>query len=421
MDPIAQIQRLGWEWLPNGLTDNEGAAMGTGAGVVITVQISGRKMRAFVPLSRVWVTFDQELQGVGCVGSAWVGEPFSCVGFFGFVKKAASSLGKVASAVVPKAITRAASSVISTAKNYAGAAYNAATRVPGLGTIVKAGGTLATLPARAAQQLIAGKRIDQIAADQFKTALGSARALAPYVQTVVSMVPGIGSGVSAGIGGALALAQGKPIDQALIEATRAAIPGGPLAQSAFSVATDVMAGRPIDQVALNAIPMDPTAKAALMRGLGAARELANGRPVDQVVIDNAVRSLPPAVQKAVQVGVAMGHARNLQGAAGAAVQGASQLAGDYARGVTAAQDFARGVRSPAVVAAMQRAAASRGALTSIVQHAAHGNPQAGRIVNALSMMRRPGGMFGGLVQRLAPAAMPRPPMLPAFGRFPRFA
>lgn len=416
MDPIAQIQRLGWEW------STDGAGTGLGPGVIVSVKISGRTLRAFVPLQRVWLTFDQELQGVGCVGSAFVGAPFSCVGFFGFVSSAAKSLGKAASSLVPKAITRAASSVVNTAKTYAGKAYNAATSIPGLGTVIKASGALATLPARAAQQLIAGRRIDQIAVDQFKTALGSARTLAPYVQTVASFVPGLGTGVSAGIGGALALAQGRPIDEAMMTAARSAIPGGPAAQAAFSVAADVMQGKPVDQIAINALPLDPNAKAAMLRGVAAARELANGRPVDQVVIDQALRSLPPAAQKAIQVGVAMGHARNLQHAAGAAVQGAAQLAGDYGRGVFAAQQFARGVRTQPVLAAMQRGYASRGALSQIVHHASQGNPQAGRIVSALSMMRQApsgGGMFGALRRALPAPAAPR---LPFFGPFAgRFA
>lgn len=412
MDPIAQIQRLGWEWT------NDGA--GHGPGVVLSVMVDGRTLRAFVPLSRVWLTFDRELQGVGCVGSAYVGEPFSCVGFFGFVKKAAKSIGKAASSVVPKAIKRAASSVVNTARNYATKAYSAVTRVPVLGTIAKATTTLATLPARAATQLLSGRRIDQIAVDQFKTALGSAKTLAPYVQTVVSFVPGVGQGVSAGIGGALALAQGKPIDEAMLAAAKSAIPGGPLAQSAFSVATDVMQGKPVDQIAINALPVDPNAKAAMLRGLAAARDLAAGKPVDQVVIDNAIRSLPPQAQKAVQIGVAMGHAKNLQGAARSAAFGAQQLAGDYSRGVAAAQQYARGVRSAPVLSALNRAHQSRGALTQIVQHAQRGNAQAGRIVNALRIMQRPapaprGGMFGNLIN-VARAAQQQRAALP-FGRF----
>lgn len=416
MDPIAHIQRLGWEWSP------DGAGTGLGPGVVLSVKVSGRVMRAFVPLSRVWLTFDQELQGVGCVGSAWVGEPFSCVGFFGFIKKAAKSLGRAASSLVPKAITRAASSVVNSATRYAGQAYSAATRVPVLGSALRASTALMTLPARAAQQLLSGGRIDRIAVDQFKTALSSAKTLAPYVQTVVSFVPGVGQGVSAGIGAGVALAQGKTIDQALVEGVKASLPGGPLAQAALSVAMDVAQGKPVDQIAINALPIDPNAKIAMLRGVAAARDLAAGKPVDQVVIDQAVRSLPPAAQKAVQIGVALGHAKNLQGAAGAAVHGASQLAGDYSRGVAAAHQFARGVRSQPVLHALNRAYASRGALTQIVQHAQQGNPQAGRIVNALSMMRAapataPRGLFAALSRHLPPPARAPSGFAALAGRF----
>ena len=51
MDEIAQIQRLGWDWRSDGL------GIGLGPGVVLSVQINGRTLRAFVPLSHVWLAF----------------------------------------------------------------------------------------------------------------------------------------------------------------------------------------------------------------------------------------------------------------------------------------------------------------------------------------------------------------------------
>ena len=93
------------------------------------------------------------------------------------------------------------------------------------------------------------------------------------------------------------------------------------------------------------------------------------------------------MQKAVQVGVAVGHAKTLQGAATAAAQGATQLAGQYAAGQVAAQQFARGVRSPEIVSAMQRAHLARAATTTIVQQAQAGHPQARNIVNAMQILK----------------------------------
>lgn len=381
MDEIARIQKLGWDWR------SDGVGMGLGPGVLLSVVVNGQTLRAFVPLSHVWLAFDQELQKVGCVGSAWVGEPFSVGGFFSFVKKAVSSVSR---AVIPKAIRKAAASVVNTAKKAASSVAHVVSKIPVLGTIATAASSLALLPARAAGQLLDGKRIDRIALDQFKSTLSNVKTLAPYVQTVVSFVPGIGQGISAGIGGALALAQGQSISDALLAAAKSAIPGGPIAQAAFSVASDTMQGKPLSSIAIDALPgVSPQAKQALISGLSAAKDLAAGKNVSQALIDGALHQLPPTLQKAVQVGVALGHARNLQQFASAAAHGAAQLSSAVAQGQAAAQHFANGVRSPAVLQALHNANLAHSALTTIVQHAQQGHPQANNIVNALKLARAP--------------------------------
>lgn len=407
MDAVASLQRLGWEWRP------DGAGTGAGPGVQFTIQVSGRSQRVFVPLSRVWVIFDQELQRVGCVGAAQVGAPFSVGGFFSFVKKAASSVAKgfkqTVNKVVPKAIRRAAGKVVAVAKKAVSSVANAIKKIPVLGTIAGAAASLALLPAVAASQLLQGRRIDHIAIDQFKRTVAGVKTLAPYVQTVISFVPGVGTGISAGLGGALALAEGKNITQAVEAAVKSSIPGGPAAQAAFSVASGVMQGKPIDQIAINALPIGNAEKDLLRRGLSVAKDLAAGKRVDQVLLDQAIKQLPPALQKAVQVGTAIGHAKNLQGALGAAAHGAQQLAGDYAKGLPAARAFAAGNRSAAVVAALHRAQASKDALAKIVSKAKQGHPQANHIMRALSRS----------AQRFAPPAFQRPPSVNQYSAFAR--
>jgi hypothetical protein len=365
MDTVALIQRLGWDWRDDGM------GLGLGPGVLVNVRIKGQKkpVRAFVPLAHVWLAFDRELGNVGCVGcvgSAWVGEPFCAVGLFGFIKKAVSSVTKQVAKVIPKAIKKAAATVVNTAKS----AASAVAKVPVLGSLVKAQAALALLPAAAAAQLVQGKRIDAIAVNQFKTALGSAKTLAPYVQTVVSFVPGIGQGISAGIGGGLALASGQSITDAMIAAAKSAVPGGPIAQAAFSVATDAIQGKPLNQSLLNALPISQQAKTALLSGIDAAKRLASGQNVSQTVIDAAMKNVPAQYQKAIQIGVALGHAKNLQQAAGAAAQGATQIAG-LANGTPA-----------------QRALA-QSTLARVVQQAQQGHQQANNIVKAVQMLRPP--------------------------------
>lgn len=406
-DPIAQIQKLGWEWRDDGM------GMGLPPGVCITVVVNGRPLRAFVPLTRVWLAFDQELQKVGCVGACWVGAPFSCGGFFSSIAHAVSSAAKAVSKAVPNVVKKAASTVVNTAKTYASKALSAVNKIPVLGTVTHAAESLALLPAQAAKQLVQGKRIDQIALGQFKSALGSIKEVAPLAQTVISFVPGIGTGISAGIGAATALAQGHSITDALLAAAKSAIPGGPAAQAAFSIASDAMQGKPLSTIALDAVPgLSPQAKTELLVGLNAAKQLTEGKPVAQVFVDNAIRALPPAYQRAVQVGVALGHAKNLQGAVSSAVQGAAQLASTAANGSAAAKAFAQGVRTPAVLAAMNAARTAQHATASIVQAAQQGHQQAQHIVNALQMFKKPAA--------IAPPA-PRPALPAPFANLFHFA
>jgi hypothetical protein len=439
MDAVGLIRKQGWEWRPDGL------GHGLGPGVVMRVQ---GKQKAFVPLHRVWGIFDQELQRVGCPSSESVGAPFSVGGFFSFVKKVASApvkaVTKTVAKVVPKKVTQAiksaTSKVTALAKKATATVLKASlapsqfvtsklAKIPILGGVAQAANRLANLPTQAALQLAQGKRIDQAAIGTFKQALADTKTLAPYIQTVVSFVPGIGTGLSAGIGGALALAQGKRIDQAFIEAAKSAIPGGPIAQMAFSVATDAIQGKPIDQIALNALPISPEAKKYLAAGIGAAKDLAHGKSVSQALIDNATRMLPPQLQKAVQVGVAIGHAKNIQSGLVAAAEGAASLANVQAKGLAAAKQFAAGVRTPAVVNALHQAEAAKQALTHVVEQAQNGHPQARNVVNALQANRLP-AFAPRALPRALPAGLPRFPGMPArapalprfpFGAMPRFA
>ncbi len=56
---------------------------------------------------------------------------------------------------------------------------------------------------------------------------------APMPVIRLSFVPGVGTGISAANGAALALANGKRITEALSAEARGAIPGGPLVRQAM--------------------------------------------------------------------------------------------------------------------------------------------------------------------------------------------
>jgi hypothetical protein len=169
-------------------------------------------------------------------------------------------------------------------------------------------------PFKLAQSIADGKRIDKAVYERLKADIKNAQTLAPYAQAVVSLVPGVGTGVAGAIGAANALSKGKPIDEAVIAGVRGAVPGGPVGQAAFDVAIAGMSGKSIEDTALAAIPLDPEQKKIVIAGIKAARDIAQGKEVDEVLVEKGMSLLDPETRKAVQIGMAMGQAQNLQGA-----------------------------------------------------------------------------------------------------------
>lgn len=101
------------------------------------------------------------------------------------------------------------------------------------------------------------KTLSAVASKALAPALTVIRSVAgpvlPYVQSVMSFVPGVGTGIAAALGAAQALADGRRIDEALVSGFKSAIPGGPLAQLAFDAAWGLAHGRPIDTMVLGAL------------------------------------------------------------------------------------------------------------------------------------------------------------------------
>ncbi len=361
------LEGLGWQWRQNG--------------VVLTARVSGQPIQVFVPLDRVWHEFHTELAAVGCPMPAAVGADISVAGLFSGIAKAAKG---VAHAVTHNAVTRAASNVASTAAHYAA---HAVSKVPVLGPLALSVGHLMTAPLEMAEELAKGGRIDRVALHSLKSSLADVKQIAPYATTVISLVPGVGSGLSGAIGAGLALASGQNITDALAAGVRSALPGGALAQAAFNVAQSAMQGKPIDQIALNALPIAPAQKQALTRGIALAKDLAAGKRVDRALVDQATKALPADLQKAVQIGSAIGHAKNLQGAVGALASAAS-LSTAYQTGLHAAakiQSLGPHVPvPPALTKAVKHGLAAHAQVTAAVQHAQAGQPEASKLVDALA-------------------------------------
>jgi hypothetical protein len=256
-------------------------------------------------------------------------DPYSddASGLFSSIAKAVGGAAKSVGKAAGKAVKVAATPITAPAHLIAKVTKN----IPVLNTITGAADSLGSMPFKVTQQILEGGNISKVALGNFKQALSNVKALGPYVQTVISFVPGIGTGVSAAIGAGLALAEGQSITDAMMAGVKGALPGGPAAQMAFNVAKAAIERKPLDQIAIASLPISDQQKKLLAQGMSAVKDIASGKNVAKSIVDNAVKSLPPDYAKAVQIGMAMGHAKSLQdalktGAAGAASIGGAALA-----------------------------------------------------------------------------------------------
>jgi hypothetical protein len=196
---------------------------------------------------------------------------------------------------------------------------------------------IAASPALIAGQIAHGGRIDKVVLGQLRSQLADFKAAGPWAQSIVSFVPGVGTGISAAIGAGLALANGQPISQAMIAAARGAIPGGALATAAFDVAQqgvavaahhgkvtwDVIA-KAAGSAGADLAELPDAAKQALIATLTTVGGLTQGEKPDMAIADGAAiaasSALPPPAAKALQISLAIAHAKELQSAQKKAVE-----------------------------------------------------------------------------------------------------
>lgn len=248
------------------------------------------------------------------------------VGFLGIgkaFKSAAKAVGNAA-----KGAVKGSASVVRAGSKVVGSGINTATstlgKVPVVGSGLKGFSTLALSPYSLAASIGSGQRIDRAVIGNFKQRIGAVKDIAPYVQTVISVVPGIGTGISGAISASLALAEGRPITEVVLAAAKGALPGGPLAAAAFDAAVAAAQGKPISDIALAAVPLPPAQKEILRQSLAVAKDVAAGKSVSSVVlnrVEDNLKRLPPAVQTAAQVGVALGRGKSIQEAGASAAKG----------------------------------------------------------------------------------------------------
>jgi len=227
------------------------------------------------------------------------------------VKKATRAVGKVASDVgkgVATVATTVAPIVASAAKfasravpmgMLARAAYGAiAAGLSGKNILHGAIDGLAGTPivralVRASGGILRGENVVAAVKAAGKAGIDDEREAIRFVAMVAPFVPGVGTGIGAALGAADALANGKPITQALIAGVRGSIPGGPAAQAAFDTGTQLLQGKRLDESLLNAarnrLPPGP-AQAAF----DTAVAIAQGKNLQDSFVKGAARLLPPS-------------------------------------------------------------------------------------------------------------------------------
>lgn len=161
-------------------------------------------------------------------------------------------------------------------------------------------------------RMLNGERIDHAFLDTAKEQVRAVKEVAPYVKTVMSFVPGVGTGVAAAIAAGTALAEGRSITDAVLDGLGNAVPGGSLGKTLFHAATAIVHGDKVSDVVLNEVKnqLPANLRPVIDTAVGAAQ----GKNVREAVLQAIRANVPDSVKKALDVGVATGVARNAQAA-----------------------------------------------------------------------------------------------------------
>jgi hypothetical protein len=211
---------------------------------------------------------------------------------------------------VVKVAGRAVGTVLDVAQDAIGVVTGLVSKIPIVGGLVTSVFEAAYHAATsvlnfAIDVVVKGKRIDEAFMKQLKTALQDFKQIAPYAQMVISVIPGIGSGVSAALSAGLALAEGQSIEEAIKAGLIGALPGGPLIKAAVTMGVEtlqhVAKGEKVDFATLaqtaggiagSALGIPIVAKNALMAGISTVGGIIKGQPLDKTITDGAIGALP---------------------------------------------------------------------------------------------------------------------------------
>lgn len=278
---------------------------------------NGNQFAVAFPISHVAMTFDKAMIGEGYVGEPLMGDVATIEGFWSSLKKIASAPIKLATkvtmapfkAVAPKSVQNAFNKTINKVGQQAV-------------HFARSGANFV-----AKQTLVPFKAISDIA--QGKNVLQSLKGVTSQVQIVASLVPGIGTLASMGIGGITGAIEGKSLADIAKLVAAGAVPGGPLvvaaAQTAINMANAGIHGQNIlkaarDELIKGAASMipDPRLQAIVSQ---AALAAASGQNVlkgaQSAILNQALAQLPDmGARKALETALSGAHAASIISAAG---------------------------------------------------------------------------------------------------------
>jgi hypothetical protein len=188
-----------------------------------------------------------------------------------------------------------------------------ASHIPLVGGLLHGVLGIATGPFTFTASMLNGERLDHALLDDLKSKVSAYQEIAPYAATIVSFVPGLGSGVAAGIAASTALMQGMPIDQAVIAGVKSALPGGAAAQAAFTLTVAAVSGDNLIQAGGNALidaaGLPEQAKVAL----DVIYRASKGENIPKAALEDAYKLMPTdETKQAVQAAVAVALGKRLQ-------------------------------------------------------------------------------------------------------------
>lgn len=228
---------------------------------------------------------------------------------FSDIGDAAASVAGKAAGAVSNLVTDPIGTVRSTATDAVDLVNDGAntvggllSKIPVLGPLYQAEWTYVTSPIFVMQRITQGNPIDSVALQTLKRETGVAKTVAPYAQTVMTLVPGVGPIASGAISAGIALAEGQDIDDVLVAGVTGMIPGGALARTAYKITSTALKGENIGKaigktaiksaIEASGIQVPDATASVLAAGINVAKDAAQGKDVRSEVVSEAIQALP---------------------------------------------------------------------------------------------------------------------------------